>query len=1444
LSRKRRRIGENDQSSLHAEAKDSSIKHDKHSFKASEGNYQNRGKNFGSRFSEKNRDSANNSANRGRLYCEYCNKPGHSRTHCAVEKAKLHQLLKGKATKPVSTIVCHTSAVRSTRLSDDIAALSLKPLVKTDDPDSYTVDRMFVVSFEVVTQTRPIRALVDSGANSQNISRRVLQELGLEHKTESCKRPILVFSAFNLQYSIKESITITLKAKQWIRPIQFFVLDDCPADAILGLPFIDKYADEFDWKRKTFAGVKARLQGSSVSAAMLCSVLLLQGTSRSSWIIKDQSQSVADDCVLNVIFFKYLLYLLIFLIGFFIIAYFFDPLKQVFDLVSYFFFQLKRDINYFFYLSQQSKRDCNVDEPTEKQPPVAIVSSVLSAYDNNDERSRFHAMSNATSTGPQISLNCMLVDRADFRRASRPSTSHFFMALVTERPDAINEVTNPDRVAVLQEYPDVVTNESPSQLPPLSRVTHNIDLLAGKPPSRPPYRLSMAEQKVMQEEIESLLAKGYIEPSVSPYSAPVLFVKKSDGSLRMCVDYRLLNQQTVKNKFPLPVIADILDRLGGAKWFSKLDLMSGYHQIRVNPTDEPKTGFSTPRGHYQFRVMPFGLTNAPATFQAHMNDVFSPFLNKFVEVYLDDILIYSRTLEEHKEHVRQVMEALRDARLIAKQSKCMFFVQKVPFLGFEVSNEGVTPLANKVKAVAEFPKPRTAKQALSFLGLANYYRRFVKNFSRIVRPLYEFANGHVKWDSEQDEAFEKLKTLLSSPPVLIMPDFEQDFWLTTDASDEGLAAVLENRTQKGKLLGVVSYWSRAVKPQEKKYTVREKECLAIVDAMKFFRHILLGREFIVRTDHFSLTYLLSQQKTPQHRIARWIDTLAEYNFRIRHLSGNKNSAADALSRVPHSTAETAEEKEEERHFIAIINSMEMTNSVSSEYAEVIKKALPKDPDFGEMYEALQNDKVPKEFRANAEHYCIFNDLLYYDVTVGQDNNDLRLCIPAGFLRARLLAEAHDAPISGHFSFYRSYLILASRYYWPRMHRDMQNHVYTCDICQRVNMGKPGTKGLLRPLELPAQRWESISMDFITGFPKAKGFDGLYVVVDRLSKRAHFVPHRKKDTTKDVANSLIWNVFRLHGFPSSIVSDRDPRFNSELWRHFTERLGVQLKMSTSNHAATDGQTERVNRIIRRMLKVIYQDNDDSWYDAIPVMEFAYNNSFQESIGSTPFLVDLGIQPRTPSLVQPLLRDEKFNQEAEDLVLHMEAILLRTRDSLVEAQRKQERNANAHRSELIFKSGDKVLVRHDAFVRSANFKKTHPLYHGPFTVRRGYGDNAYRLDCPEKKSLINVKFLKPYHLREEYGSIPPKSEEEAQHFKSMIKAVVGFDRYSENNGQVVQTYDLQFKDCDPSITLTVSHEFFLTLPARQRQLLMQDFMIHLPQESETILNEGGDSVTELV
>ena len=622
--------------------------------------------------------------------------------------------------------------------------------------------------------------------------------------------------------------------------------------------------------------------------------------------------------------------------------------------------------------------------------------------------------------------------------------------------------------------------------------------------------------------------------------------------------------------------------------------------------------------------------------------------------------------------------------------------------------------------------------------------------------------------------------------------------------------------------------------------------------MNFYRHILLGREFIILTDHFSLTYLISQQKTPQHRIARWIDTLAEYNFRIKHLSGSKNTVADALSRVPRLTAGTAEENEEEDHFSGFVSAMLITTAAASQdYAQWIREALPQDPDFAELYVALTRSDpstaLTKEIRATAKHYSIIDNLLYYSVTVGSENTDWRLCIPAGFLRTRLLAEAHDAPFSGHFSFFRSYLLLAAKYYWPRMYVDMRQHVRTCDVCQRVNKGHLGVKGLLQPLDVPEQRWESISMDFITGFPKVKGFDGLLVVVDRLTKRAHFIPHKKSASAKQVIEALFWNVFKLHGVPLSMVSDRDSKFTSEMWQSVMQRLGIQLKMSTSNHAATDGQTERVNRIIKKMFQTHYLENQDiGWYDAIPLMEFAYNNSFQESIGCSPFRADLGIQPRIPSLIESVQPVDNPSPEVEEFEQLMEATLVRIRDAITEAQRKQERNANAHRSELLLKRGDKVLVRFDAFLRSANYKKIRPLYCGPYKVLRSAGDNAYRLDFQDskRKSMVNVKFLKPYYSRNECKRVPPQSEEEATHFKHLIKEIVGYDQYEGNDGRIVQIYDLSFKECDPSIFLTVSSDFFLSLPAKQRKALLQDFDTQSPLESETILTEGGDSVTELV
>ncbi|KAL4017964.1 hypothetical protein IC575_021549 [Cucumis melo] len=410
--------------------------------------------------------------------------------------------------------------------------------------------------------------------------------------------------------------------------------------------------------------------------------------------------------------------------------------------------------------------------------------------------------------------------------------------------------------------------------------------------------MAPAELKELKVQLQELLDKGFIRPSVSPWGAPVLFVKKKDGSMRLCIDYRELNKVTVKNRYPLPRIDDLFDQLQGATVFSKIDLRSGYHQLRIRDGDIPKTAFRSRYGHYEFVVMSFGLTNGPAVFMDLMNRVFKDFLDSFVIVFIDDILIYSKTEAEHEEHLHQVLETLRANKLYAKFSKCEFWLRKVTFLGHVVSSEGVSVDPAKIEAVTNWPRPSTVSEIRSFLGLAGYYRRFVEDFSRIASPLTQLTRKGTPfvWSPACESSFQELKQKLVTAPVLTLPDGSRNFVIYSDASKKGLGCVL---MQQGK---VVAYASRQLKIHEQNYPTHDLELAAVVFALKIWRHYLYGEKIQIYTDHKSLKYFFTQKELNM-RQRRWLELVKDYDCEILYHPGKANVVADALSRkVAHSAA--------------------------------------------------------------------------------------------------------------------------------------------------------------------------------------------------------------------------------------------------------------------------------------------------------------------------------------------------------------------------------------------------------------------------------------------------------------------------------------------------------------------------------------------------------------
>ncbi|GJS86366.1 reverse transcriptase domain-containing protein [Tanacetum coccineum] len=691
-------------------------------------------------------------------------------------------------------------------------------------------------------------------------------------------------------------------------------------------------------------------------------------------------------------------------------------------------------------------------------------------------------------------------------------------------------------------------------LPPPRQVEFRIDLIPGAAPvARAPYRLAPSEMKELSKQLQELSEKGFIRPSSSPWGAPVLFVKKKDGSFRMCIDYRELNKLTIKNRYPLPRIDDLFDQLQGSSVYSKIDLRSGYHQLRIREEDIPITAFRTRYGHYEFQVMPFGLTNAPAVFMDLMNRVCKPYLDKFVIVFIDDILIYSKNKEEYYEHVKTILNLLRSEKLYAKFSKCDFWLDSVQFLGHVIDSSGVHVDPAKIEAIKNWAAPTTPTKVRQFLGLAGYYRRFIKEFSLISKPLTKLTQKNKPYvcGDDEEEAFQTLKLKLCSAPILSLPEGSEDFVVYCDASLKGFGAVLMQREK------VIAYASRQLRKNEENYTTHDLELGAVVFALRLWRHYLYGTKCTVFTDHKSLQYICDQKELNM-RQRGWIELLSDYDCVIRYHPGKANVVADALSK---------NDKEPIR-----VRAMVVT--VHDNLPEQIRNA---------QVEACKEENIGAEgFLGEREPFEVRSD--------GTKCLKGRVWLPLfGGLRGLIMLESHKSKYSIHPGWDKMYHDLRKLYWWPNMKADIATYVSKCLTCAKVKAEHQKPSGLLQQPEIPICKWERITMDFITKLPRTPSeYDSIWVIVDRLTKSAHFIPMNEKYKMEKLTRLYLKEIVCRHGVPVSIISDQDPRFASRFWRSLQKSSGTNLDMSTAYHPETNGQSEITIQTLEDMLRTCVID----------------------------------------------------------------------------------------------------------------------------------------------------------------------------------------------------------------------------------------------------------------
>ena len=985
-------------------------------------------------------------------------------------------------------------------------------------------------------------------------------------------------------------------------------------------------------------------------------------------------------------------------------------------------------------------------------------------------------------------VTCNLVSAQHVDKDIEEGDQVYLMSIESTSP--FSQVKDPDLKALLEEYKDVFPDKPPERLPPDRGASFRITLRPDTTPVvRPMRRLSPADMESLTKEISTLLENGLIRPSESPFGAQVLFVDKKDGSRRMCIDYRSLNEGTVRDSYPLPLIDEIFDRVGDAKIFTKLDLRSGYHQMLLHPDDTHKTAFRTPLGAFEFLVLPFGLCNAPGGFVRMMDKVFPPWQHKtFLAVYIDDLLIFSKTMKDHVKHLRIVLSQLRESELYIKGSKCDFGASEVEYLGFKISRHGISSDPAKVEAIQRITPPTSVPELRSFLGAVNYFHRFIHHFAESSGVLNELLKKEIPyvWTSHHQSAFEALKKALSDSPVLRSFNQKEPIVVQTDASDFAIGAVLLQGPDDD--LRPVAFLSRTLKDAETRYSVQEKEALAVVVALTKWEHYLRGCHFVLETDHQSLIYA-KKSPDPSPRIARWMDTLAEYDYTPRYRKGDTNVVADYLSRfvpenqVPPVTAATV---------VKIV-------VMQPEILESIKAAYKDDPYFDVVYKGIvQKEIVPRMFEQRLAMFYAADGLLYF-----QEDGQDRLAIPLkGSHRLDLMREAHESASAGHLGIEATYGALRRRFFWPRMAKTVARFVQGCIGCQRTKVPTQSAKALLRPLPVPEGPWDSIGMDFVTGLPEVGGINSILTVVDRFSKMCHFLPTTKSVTAKETADLFIKNIFRLHGLPKSIVSDRDPKFTSEFWTSLFERLGTKLLMSTADHPQTDGQSEKANGYILSVLRALCFENPSTWVSLLPMAEFAINNAISSATGASPFRTCSGRNPLLPlDLLAP--QPPVASASTPVFVRHLQAAQSIVRDKLIETRTAMAERANEGRGERLFKVGDQVLLKSDhlrpATAASEN-NKISERFSNPLTVTKT-GPGTVTLDLKDTMTTINptvnvdkVKAFIPPVIKDDQPDSDDKEEYEIERilnkrlYRNKVQYLVRWKGWSASHDQWLSPKEL--------------------------------------------------------
>ena len=975
----------------------------------------------------------------------------------------------------------------------------------------------------------------------------------------------------------------------------------------------------------------------------------------------------------------------------------------------------------------------------------------------------------------------------------------------SEDPISIGPVSTEERSRLLQ----VVNNFSEcfawnGELGMCDLVQHRIELTTDVPVQRPAYKVAHADRKFIEEEVRDMLAKGVIEPSVSPYAAGVVLVPKKSGEVRFCVDYRGLNLVTKSDHFPLPLArSEIFDTLGEAKIFSCLDCQQGYWQVGVAEEDRPKTAFRCFLGLFQFKRVPFGLKTAPATYQRLMAHVLSGYTGKFCHCFIDDIIVFSATFEEHLIHLHLVLSRLRDAGIKLKPSKCVLAKEKVHYLGHVISPGEIRPDPENVAKIRDLEPPSTVKQVRMFLGMASYYRSFVKDFSKRARPLTELTKKGVqlRWGPEEEAAFTDLKDTLTSEPVLALPDFTMPFVLMTDGSSTGLGAVLGQLYEGEARERVIGYASRRTTKLEESYSACELECIALIWATKHFRDYLLGRQVKVLTDHWALKWL-QDLRNPNPRLQRWRIALQEFDIEISHKPGKHHQNADFLSRMyegqpapePDDDERMARKNSQGRTGMDVVavttrnqaregrrtdagagtsihpsvapsnrsdrgpqkGRTEIAGQAFHSGAPVTgrepvppggRQALVElqrnDDDCKQLIQAVRGGSQPPPW-ARSHTFRITDDGVLERVGISRQGEEVWQIVLPKCLVKSAVEDAH----AGHLKLGKTLGNLRRSFFFKNMYTVCSEYIDGCPTCQQKDLGRR-KRAPLGDMPRPLGAWHTVAVDVLGPLPQTRtGKKYVIVLTDYLTRFVLAIA--TKDQTAATTAQALMEKFLEYGLPERLITDNGPNFRSELLAAMCRNLQTAHLFSTPYHPQFDGLCERFNRTLTSMLRGFVDTHQRDWDQYLPYLMHAYRAAPQESTGEAPFFLMFGRPCRAPldiHLTAPRLDYPAAAQEVERtkplFVSRMSKAFAVVQDQLERAHAKQKRAHDRKSKERKFKIGDEVLLL-DERVGEGQTKKLHPPWKPGFRVVEVVGPLNYNIEHPNRRGKIlrvHVNRLKP-------------------------------------------------------------------------------------------------------